>query len=112
MKSFVKTLSIALLSAICSIFMYDQFFQTGASDTESHGETPRLIPTNYSFNSASLGAEATDFTIAAEKTIHAVVHVKNTSSSEENLPSFYRYFYGKEDLPERIGTGSGGYRLS
>ena len=33
MKSFVKTLSIALLSAICSIFMYDQFFQTGASDT-------------------------------------------------------------------------------
>ena len=107
MKSFVKTLSIALLSAICSIFMYDQFFQTGASDTESHGETPRLIPTNYSFNSASLGAEATDFTIAAEKTIHAVVHVKNTSSSEENLPSFYRYFYGKEDLPERIGTGSG-----
>ena len=107
MKSFVKTLSIALLSAICSIFMYDQFFQTGASDTESHGETPMLIPTNYSFNSASLGAEATDFTIAAEKTIHAVVHVKNTSSSEENLPSFYRYFYGKEDLPERIGTGSG-----
>ncbi|MDA0793021.1 MAG: trypsin-like peptidase domain-containing protein [Bacteroidetes bacterium] len=107
MKSFVKTLSIALLSAICSIFMYDQFFQTGASDSESHGETPRLIPTNYSFNSASLGAEATDFTIAAEKTIHAVVHVKNTSSSEENLPSFYRYFYGKEDLPERIGTGSG-----
>ena len=107
MKSFVKTLSIALLSAICSIFMYDQFFQTGASDTESHGETPRLIPTNYSFNSASLGAEATDFTIAAEKTIHAVVHVKNTSSSEENLPSFYRYFYGKDDLPERIGTGSG-----
>ena len=107
MKSFVKTLSIALLSAICSIFMYDQFFQTGASDTESHGERPRLIPTNYSFNSASLGAEATDFTIAAEKTIHAVVHVKNTSSSEENLPSFYRYFYGKEDLPERIGTGSG-----
>ncbi len=107
MKSFVKTLSIALLSAICSIFMYDQFFQTGASDTESHGETPRLIPTNYSFNSASLGAEATDFTIAAEKTIHAVVHVKNTSNSEENLPSFYRYFYGKEDLPERIGTGSG-----
>ena len=23
------------------------------------------------------------------------------------MPSFYRYFYGKEDLPERIGTGSG-----
>ena len=29
------------------------------------------------------------------------------SSSSSNLPSFYRYFYDEEELPERIGTGSG-----
>ncbi|MDC1377971.1 trypsin-like peptidase domain-containing protein, partial [Flavobacteriaceae bacterium] len=40
-------------------------------------------------------------------TINAVVHVKNTSSSKSNLPELYRYFYGNEKLPERIGTGSG-----
>jgi Do/DeqQ family serine protease len=52
-------------------------------------------------------AERTDFTNAAEKTIDAVVHVKNTSKSNSKLPSFYRYFNQDEELPDRIGTGSG-----
>jgi Do/DeqQ family serine protease len=106
MKSFFKTLSIALLCAICSIYMYDQFFRTGETP-ERITETTRLIPTNYTFNTNGYAAESTDFTKAAEKTVNAVVHVKNTSTSKDNLPSFYHYFYGEEDLPERIGTGSG-----
>jgi Do/DeqQ family serine protease len=106
MKSFFKTLSIALLSAICSIYIYDQFFRTGETP-ERITETTRLIPTNYTFNTNGYAAESTDFTKAAEKTVNAVVHVKNTSTSKDNLPSFYHYFYGEEDLPERIGTGSG-----
>jgi Do/DeqQ family serine protease len=106
MKSFFKTLSIALLSAICSIYIYDQFFRTGETP-ERITETTRLIPTNYTFNTNGYAAESTDFTKAAEKTVNAVVHVKNTSTSKDNLPSFYNYFYGEEDLPERIGTGSG-----
>ena len=107
MKTFFKTLCIALLSAISSIYVYDQFFQTGVSSTPTAVESPRLIPTNYTLNSNGYAAEVTDFTKAAEKTIHAVVHVKNTSTTSDNLPSFYRYFYGEEELPERIGTGSG-----
>ncbi|MDG1763344.1 MAG: trypsin-like peptidase domain-containing protein [Flavobacteriaceae bacterium] len=106
MKSFFKTLSIALLSAIFSIYIYDQFFRTGETP-ERITETTRLIPTNYTFNTNGYAAESTDFTKAAEKTVNAVVHVKNTSTSKDNLPSFYHYFYGEEDLPERIGTGSG-----
>jgi Do/DeqQ family serine protease len=107
MKSFFKTLSIALTSALCSILIYDQFFQNGNSYNEQLEETPRLIPTNYTFNTNGYAAETTDFTSAAEKTVNAVVHVKNTSTSDDNLPSFYRFFYGEEELPERIGTGSG-----
>src|SRR6056300_952058 len=107
MKSFIKTLSIALLSAICSIFVYDQFFQTGANQPPQLEQNPTLIPTNYTFNTNGYAAESTDFTTAAEKTVNAVVHVKNTSTADDNLPSFYRYWYGEEDLPERIGTGSG-----
>ena len=106
MKSFFKTLSIALLSAICSIYIYDQFFRTRETP-ERITETTRLIPTNYTINTNGYAAESTDFTEAAEKTVNAVVHVKNTSTSKDNLPSFYHYFYGEEDLPERIGTGSG-----
>ena len=66
-----------------------------------------MIPTNYEVNTNSIAGEKTDFTIAASKTIDAVVHVKNTSSSSSNLPSFYRYFYNEDELPDRIGTGSG-----
>ena len=107
MKSFFKTLSIALLSAFCSIFIYDQFFKTGKNTNENTLEIPKLIPTNYTFNTKAYAAESTDFTKAAEKTVNAVVHVKNTSTSDDKYSSYYRYFLGEEELPERIGTGSG-----
>jgi len=83
------------------------FFQTGKNTNENTLETPKLIPTNYTFNTNPYAAESTDFTKAAEKTVNAVVHVKNTSTSDDKYSSYYRYFLGEEELPERIGTGSG-----
>ena len=107
MKLFIKTFSAALLSALFSIFIYDQYFQSPRENLAEEGTTARLIPANYTVNTSSVAAERTDFITAAAKTIDAVVHVKNTSSSTSNLPSFYRYFYDEDELPERIGTGSG-----
>ena len=106
MKSFIKTLTIALLSAVFSLFIYDQYW-THPEPQQEGLHSPTLIPANYTLNTAGFAAERTDFTSAAAKTIDAVVHVKNTAFSGSNMPSFYRYFYGEEDLPERIGTGSG-----
>ena len=106
MKSIFKTFSIAILSAILSLFVYDQYVQD-ANKSYTNYESPTLIPANYSMNNTVVPAERTDFTNAAEKTIDAVVHVKNTSKSNSKLPSFYRYFNQDEDLPDRIGTGSG-----
>ena len=107
MKSFIKNLSFALLSTIFSLFIYDQYINIPQEKLIEKQQNPNLIPANYKVNTDGFTAERTDFTTAAIKTIDAVVHVKNTSSSSSNLPSFYRYFYDKEDLPERIGTGSG-----
>ena len=106
MKLFFKTFTIAIFSAISSVFIYDTYFQKSQIDLNNEKDH-NLIPANYKINSSTIPAESTDFTIAASKTINAVVHVKNTSSSSSNLPSFYRYFYDKDELPERIGTGSG-----
>ena len=106
MKSIFKTFSIAILSAILSLFVYDQYIQD-ANKSYTNYESPTLIPANYSVNNTVVPAERTDFTNAAEKTIDAVVHVKNTSKSNSKLPSFYRYFNQDEELPDRIGTGSG-----
>lgn len=107
MKSFIKTLSIAISSAFLSIFIYDVYFNSASTENSDNSPKPKLIPTNYTYTSGNAAAELTDFTIAAEKTVHAVVHVKNTSSSGTELSDFYRYFYGDDEFPERIGTGSG-----
>ena len=107
MKSIFKTFSIAILSAILSLFVYDQYIQDANKNYTNYSENPTLIPANYSVNNTVIPAERTDFTNAAEKTIDAVVHVKNTSKSNSKLPSFYRYFNQDEELPDRIGTGSG-----
>lgn len=107
MKSFIKSLSIALIAAFISIIIYDQYFNKLYEIPNNDQKNTVLIPTNYKVNTNSIAGEKTDFTIAASKTIDAVVHVKNTSSSSSNLPSFYRYFYDEDELPERIGTGSG-----
>ena len=108
MKSFIKSLSIALIAALISVIIYDQYFNNLYDIPNNNSlKNTVLIPTNYKVHTNSIAGEKTDFTIAASKTIDAVVHVKNTSSSTSNLPSFYRYFYDEDELPERIGTGSG-----
>lgn len=107
MKSFIKSLSIALIAALISVIIYDQYFNNLYYIPNNNLKNTVLIPTNYKVHTNSIAGEKTDFTIAASKTIDAVVHVKNTSSSSSNLPSFYRYFYDEDELPERIGTGSG-----
>ena len=107
MKSIFKTFSIAILSAILSLFVYDKYIQDSNKNYTNYSGSPTLIPANYSVNNTVVPAERTDFTNAAEKTIDAVVHVKNTSKSNSKLPSFYRYFNQDEELPDRIGTGSG-----
>ena len=107
MKSIFKTFSIAILSAILSLFVYDKYIQDSNKNYTNYSGSPTLIPANYSVNNTLVPAERTDFTNAAEKTIDAVVHVKNTSKSNSKLPSFYRYFNQDEELPDRIGTGSG-----
>ena len=107
MKSFIKTLGIALSSAFLRIFIYDVYFNSASTENSDNSPKPKLIPTNYTYTSSNAAAELTDFTIAAEKTVHAVVHVKNTSSSVTELSDFYRYFYGDDEFTERIGTGSG-----
>ena len=47
-----------------------------------------------------------DFTIAAEKTINSVVHVKNTTTSK-GRNSIWDYFYGNSENRRTVGTGSG-----
>jgi Do/DeqQ family serine protease len=63
------------------------------------------IPINY-LNHNDNNSEETNFTVAANKSINAVVHIKNTSNYIEDSKSWLYNFYG-ESAPKRIGSGSG-----
>ncbi len=105
MKSTLKTLMVAVLSALVTLAAHDYFSEEKIEIVEN--EKPSLIPTYYSFNTNSVAAEMTDFTRAAEKTVNAVVHVKNTSIQKGNVSGWLRQFYGDDFDEKRIGTGSG-----
>ncbi len=104
MKLFLKYLLIGVLSGFISIYFYNYYDKSEIKFNDLNYSNS--IPVNYLYSNKN--SISTDFTVAAEKTIDAVVHVKNTSISSSNTPSWYRFFYEeKSDIPERIGTGSG-----
>ena len=105
MKSILNFLLVSLISSLLSIFIYINFFQI--NKITDIGERPQLIPASYSYNVGNSDFQKTDFTNAAEKTINAVVHVKNTSTQDDQYSWLYRNFYGMDSERERIGTGSG-----
>ena len=108
MKSILKTVLISTLSAFVIIVTYDYLTYDNNDVLEDVSKSTNLLPTTYSFNTSKVAAEMTDFTIAAEKTVNGVVHVKNTSIQKNDLPWWYRNFYGDdEEMNKRIGTGSG-----
>ena len=108
MKSTLKTILISAISAIIAIVAFDYLSDEEKEVVENVTKQPTLIPATYSFNTNKVAAEMTDFTIAAEKTVNAVVHVKNTSIQKNSIPWWYRNFYDDDDEPnKRIGTGSG-----
>ena len=105
MKSTLKTLMIAAVSTLLTLAVHNFFSVEKIKIIEN--ERPSLTPASYSFNTNKVAAEMTDFTRAAEKTVNAVVHVKNTSIQKSNMSGWLRQFYGDDFDEKRIGTGSG-----
>lgn len=66
-------------------------------------ENPNFIPTTFSTTGAEMN---TDFTEAAEKTVHAVVHVKNMTVSKQPT-NIFEYFQGGGQPRAVVGSGSG-----
>ena len=105
MKSTFKTILVSVSSAFITVFVFDNYFNQ--ETIISPNATVKLIPTAYSYNTNGMAAEMTDFTIAAEKTVNGVVHVKNTSTQKGNGSWWFNNLYGEDNGPKRVGTGSG-----
>jgi len=107
MKQISKLFMVSLLSGATTLGAYKLLFDNNGYFSSNKIGITTLAPENYS-RQTSLGAENIDFTVAAEKTIHTVVHVKNVSVRTISNPIMeYFYGYGGQQQQEQVGTGSG-----
>lgn len=105
MKKIANLFIIALFSGVITLGGYKYFIEESPSTSYLPTETSSIIRT--SFNSPSF-VEGTnlDFTFAAEKTIHAVVHIKNRTIATAPT-NIFEYLYGRGQKREIVGSGSG-----
>ena len=109
MKIMKKILTLVLVSALGGIFTlgaYKLFIekeQPVLAVTES--KKTAFIPTG-NLNTVYSVEEKVDFTLAAENTVNAVVHVKNVTMSSGQL-TLQDLFSGRSSARPQMGTGSG-----
>lgn len=109
MKKIISLILISALGGAITLGTYVLFFENSQVKIDKiENAGLKTINTNYT-DTMSASAENTDFTIAAEKTLNAVVHVKNTMYKTIQDP-LAEFFYGQGSgtrLYSQIGMGSG-----
>ena len=107
MKQISKLFVVSLLSGATTLGAYKLLFDNNGYFSSNKQGITTLAPEFYG-RQVGLGAENIDFTVAADKTIHTVVHVKNVSVRTVTNPIMeYFYGYGGQQQQEQVGTGSG-----
>lgn len=98
---------VSLFSGVLTLSAYKLLFDNNGYFSTNKNSIVTDAPNSYG-RTVGLSAEAVDFTEAADKTIHTVVHVKNVSRQTINNP-LMEFFYGFGGLQsqEQVGTGSG-----
>ena len=104
MKQTFRLLFVAIIAGAFTLLGYTYFIEEDNIAFTQQQEVSSIIPVNYltSVNSSS----NIDFTVAAEKTVHAVVHVKNTTMSKQPR-NISEYFFGGGQPRAMVGSGSG-----
>jgi Do/DeqQ family serine protease len=105
MKRISSLFLVAMLSGATTLGAYKLVF-----DNDKPSSALSIAPqTNYTRSVGFGGPESIDFTQAADKAIHTVVHVKNTSYSTVPSNPLLEYFYGYRGGQQQaqVGTGSG-----
>jgi serine protease Do len=109
MKKFSSLFLVSLLSGITTLGAYKLLFDNNGFFSNNKNSITTLAP-NYYAKTVGFSGENTDFTDAADKSVHSVVHVKNVSRVSVTNP-IMEFFYGSRggqmQQQEQVGTGSG-----
>jgi Do/DeqQ family serine protease len=106
-KRYLGTIFTAIIASLIAVWAYAKWLQPESQVVTVPSEQKML----YTNMPASENATMVDFTMAAEKAVHSVVHVKTRAVREQyyNNP-FYDFFFGDRDRPQQMpvmGFGSG-----
>ena len=108
MKEIAKITLFSALGGLLTLGAYTTFFEVNKSTESNKTETTPQFTLPVAYNSGALNASAenSDFTLAAEKTVHAVVHVTNTTTYIQPR-SIFDYYNRKGEQIQKGSTGSG-----
>lgn len=113
MKKLVHLILASVLGGIIALSSYKFFIeknhptklQIQTTDIQNTEEDSSFLPTSNNVTKAYI-SESPNFTEAAEKSVHAVVHVKNTATI--SMPtSLEDLIFGRNTQRTQVGTGSG-----
>ena len=107
MKKIGGLFLVAVMAGVFTLGTYKIFFEKSEPLFYQNEELPVFQTSSSSIAASGVGIDEVDFTNAAEKTVNAVVHVKNITINRGpgNLIEFF-YGYQERSTPQ-VGTGSG-----
>lgn len=108
MKKILTLVLVSVLGGIITLSAYKMFLEEDPIVADNlRTEQPLFVPAKFDVKATNLiNSENPNFVTAADKTVHAVVHVKNTAII--SAPStFEDLFFGRRTERAQIGTGSG-----
>jgi len=109
MKKNIKFFALALMVSFLSVGVYKIFFEAPPLNSESYQVSWQQdsMDATTQLTSALEETSELNFTEAAERTVNAVVHVKNVATTTQPR-SLFDYYYGSGETQKAIrGAGSG-----
>ncbi len=114
-KKHIGTVVIAILAALLTVMIYSSL--NNSNDTQRRFAAAERLSQNdtngihFANLPADFKAEKFNFTLAAENTVPAVVHVKTQFTKKQQISPLYRFFFD-EQMPQQKereveGFGSG-----
>lgn len=115
-RAFIGNIAIAFLSALLAVIVYSNYFKDEIKPDEGFQKQQAISlledsnQVNYSQNPQIQNSQNLDFTVAAEKSIHAVVHVTSTYNLQNddyyNSP-LHEWLFGETQRQPSVSFGSG-----
>ncbi|WP_422079743.1 trypsin-like peptidase domain-containing protein [Ulvibacterium sp.] len=110
MKKIGSSLLVAIFAGVITLGAYKLFFEKANYTVVSKTNETPVFATSTSYTPTSAkgsGINEVDFTVAAENTVNAVVHVKNVTLSR-GPSNLFDFFYGSGGTQKaQVGSGSG-----